>query len=459
MEFNRLLKLIQKYDRQGPRYTSYPTVPQWTDSFGEIDTRKKLKELQKNPNRKVALYTHLPFCEEKCYFCACNVVITKKKEIAQTYIQYLKKELSLLQEDLLNYEVSQLHWGGGTPTYLTPAQMEEVFGIYLKYFHLSSNAEISLEVDPRVTTLDHLKMLKSLGFNRLSMGVQDFDEKVQAAIHRNQTYEQTLTLHHQAKKLGFESINMDFVYGLPYQTQKGFQENLSRILELKPDRIAFYNYAHVPWMVPWQKLIPMASLPQADLKLELLCTALELFEKAGYVAIGFDHFALAKDELVSAQKEGTLRRNFMGYTTQRDTDLFGFGVSAIGELEDAYVQNQRKLAHYYKDLDQNKLPVMRGYGLNQDDLLRRDIIWELMCNLNLKISDIEEKHGISFFESFQKELNLCEELVADGFLEISKEKIQVTDIGRIFLRNICMVFDQYFQMQMEKSPKRYSRTV
>ena len=445
-----LLELIQKYDIQGPRYTSYPTVPHWTQNFSKEQYQHTLSSLKGNSTKTLALYTHIPFCEQKCYFCACNVVITRKKEQADRYLMYLKKELSLLGPSLPSLPVTQIHWGGGTPTYLTSAQMEKLFGEYKKYFSISPNAEISLELDPRVTTLEQLKTLRQLGFNRVSLGVQDFDPKVQEAIHRHQTEEQTRRVYEGCRELGFSSVNMDFVYGLPFQTQDTFEENLKMIVSLGPDRLAFYNYAHVPWHVPYQKFIPEHALPTPQLKVDLFETALSIFKDAQYVPIGLDHFAKSTDELVCAFNERTLRRNFMGYTTQKESLLLAFGVSSIGDLDDLYVQNSRKLADYYKALDEGKWPIAKGHVLTAEDKLRRSMIMELMCHLEVPLS---------WMESFEKEERELEPMVQEGFLKRDSQKLRVTELGRVFLRNIGMVFDAYLSKETLSSAKLYSRTI
>ncbi len=456
---NNLLELIQKYDTQGPRYTSYPTVPHWNQPFLAQDYQKKLRALQKKESQTLALYTHIPFCEEKCYFCACNVVITRKKEQADLYLKYVKKELALLVPFLAASPVTQIHWGGGTPTYLSCEQMEDLFHEYEKYFSISPSAEISLELDPRVTSYEQLKTLRHLGFNRVSMGVQDFDPKVQEAIHRHQTEEQTQKAYAWCRELGFSSVNMDFVYGLPFQTRDSFEKNLRTIVALGPDRLAFYNYAHVPWHVPYQKLIPEHALPTAHLKVELFESALSIFKEAQYLPIGLDHFAKSNDELIRAFETRTLRRNFMGYTTQKDSLLLAFGVSSISDVDDVYSQNFRKLSDYYRALDEDKWPVMKGHVLSPDDRLRRHVIMELMCALELSIPRVEKQFLISFSETFSKELLALKRMSEEGFLTMDSQKISVTELGRIFLRNICMVFDAYLSKEVLSSSKQYSRTI
>lgn len=449
MESQKLLKLIQKYDRSGPRYTSYPTLPQWKTVFEQEDLQNKTSSLKNIP---ISLYTHIPFCESKCYYCACNVIVTQKKEKADTYLNYIKKELDLISPNISHLPVSQIHWGGGTPTYLNCEQIVLLFKEYEKRFSILKEAEISLEIDPRVTTLEQLKVLRSLGFNRISLGVQDFDSHVQKAIHRNQTEEKTKYIYEKCRELGFRSLNMDFVYGLPFQTQKSFEKNLKTIIGFKPDRIAFYNYAHVPWQAPYQKFISETVLPSVEMRVKFLTTALQLFKEAGYLAIGLDHFARPEDDLVRAFEIHSLQRSFMGYTTQKAQYLFAFGVSAVSDLRDVYWQNFRKLSHYYKALDQGKWPMMQGHRLNEDDKLRRDIIMGFMCYLKVTIEP----------NAFSKELARLKEFEDDGILNINSNEITVTELGRIFLRNICMEFDAYFQSTNLPGtfvPKRYSKTL
>ncbi|MBI4041688.1 MAG: oxygen-independent coproporphyrinogen III oxidase [Deltaproteobacteria bacterium] len=447
------IPLIQKYNVQGPRYTSYPTVPHWSESIDATVFEDQLMSL--NNAQKHALYVHIPFCEARCHYCACNVVITKKKTEADRYLGYVFREIHKLREKVPNLALSQIHWGGGTPTYLTEAQIENLFSEIKKYFSVMSDAEISIEIDPRVTTASQLELLRELGFNRVSLGVQDFNEQVQAAIHRNQTYAQTQEIFDLCRSLDFLSINMDFVYGLPYQTQESFQKNLELILELKPDRLAVYNYAHVPWMVPHQKWIPEPALPDTISKINMNLAALKLFEEKAYHPIGMDHFALSTDELVLAQKAGSLRRNFMGYTTQKEAPLLAIGVSAIGEFGNAYVQNLRKLAAYYEAIDHDRWPLQRGMVLTKNDLLRKEIIMTLLCQLVVSIDLIQKKHEIDFFDYFHEEIATLSSFEKDGLLSLTKEHLHVLPLGRLFLRNMCMVFDDY----LEKNQKRHSRTL
>ena len=453
----KAISLIQKYDVMGPRYTSYPTVPQWNDTITSDDFDRLFSK--RDGYKTFALYTHIPFCEERCHFCACNVVITKQRENAESYLNYINKELLLYSPLLPKCWVTQIHWGGGTPTYLNEVQMENLFLEYQKYFSIDANAEISIEIDPRVTTVNQLKTLRRLGFNRISMGVQDFDEKVQSAIHRNQTEWQTQKIYEACRELSFRSVNMDFVYGLPFQTLESFEKNLKIIMALKPDRVAMYNYAHVPWMVPSQKYISVEALPSPALKLTFLQSALRLFETSGYLPVGMDHFARPQDELISALRTKTLRRNFMGYTTQKDSLLLAHGVSAIGDTGDFMVQNYRRLSDYYHALDESKLPLMKGHRLSANDQLRRHIIMELLCNFYFDITEVEKKFSISFFEYFSLEMTFLLEMQTEGLIDIQDESISVTSLGKLLIRNICMIFDDYYAAQKKISLKKYSKTI
>ncbi len=445
-----IFSLIQKYDVPGPRYTSYPTTPHWKEKIQEIDFKKAIEEA---PGKSIAIYTHIPFCEEKCFYCACNVVITKHKDKADEYIDMLKKEMALLHVPDLS--VTQIHWGGGTPTYLNLSQIESLFTEYKKYFSISDSAEISIEIDPRVTTLEQLKLLHQLGFNRVSLGVQDMNPQVQSAIHRNQTEVQTKTVFEWCRELGFKSINLDFVYGLPFQTEMSFKDSLDMIIDLSPDRLAFYNYAHVPWMVPWQKRISTDSLPKPELKFLFLSQIFQKFEEAGYIPIGMDHFAKKEDELVCAVENHTLRRNFMGYTTQKDALLFAFGLSAIGDYYTLYIQNFKKLPDYYRAIQNQTLPWMRGYHLSETDLMRRYVIMELLCHLIVKNEAFKQKFGFHLSDVFSRELGQLSEMVSEGLVEIDENGILITKLGRLFIRNIGMVFDEY----LKSCSPRYSRTV
>ncbi len=455
------LELLRRYDRPGPRYTSYPTAVEFHDGYGAAEYRAKLAEADTRVDEPLSVYVHLPFCTERCHYCGCNVVITKKTEIAARYLEYLHREIDLLARHLPNRRrVSQLHWGGGTPTYLDPRQMEALHAKLDEHFELEPDAEVAVEVDPRVTTSEQLRLLRELGFNRISIGVQDLTPEVQEAIGRHQTVEQTLACNDRCRELGFDSVNFDLVYGLPCQTLPRFRTSMDLVAGMRPDRLAIYSYAHVPWIRAHQKKMDSADLPNPETKLQLFSAAREMLLAAGYRAIGMDHFALPGDELVEALADRRLHRNFMGYTVKLGFDMLGLGVSAIGDVQASYAQNVRKLSLYYKALDADDFPVERGYELDADDCIRRAVIMQLMCNAHLKKRRIEKQFGIRFDQYFSGELErLCasDGPAADGLVRQDAERIDVTDKGRLFVRNIAMEFDRYLPQRKEKP--YFSRTV
>ena len=450
---------LLKYDRPGPRYTSYPTAPVWDESFGS--DRFKAKIIETNNGKDLpplSLYFHLPFCFSLCFYCGCNSIITKNRRNASDYISYLKREI----ENISNFvdkdrKVVQLHWGGGSPDFLNPSEMAELYGYITDNFTIEKDAEIGVELDPRETTHDHLKVLKGLGFNRISMGVQDFDPVVQKAVNRIQPEEITRRLVTWCRELGFYSINMDLIYGLPYQTLESFNKTSDMVIDINPDRIAVFNYAHVPWMKRHQKMMKEDTLPQGREKLEIFKMAIEKFTEAGYVYIGMDHFAKQKDELYTAQKQKTLYRNFQGYTTKAGCDLYGFGITSISMVGNCYAQNQKALTDYYSAIDSGIMAAYRGYELNHDDLLRRHIITRLMCDFELTKPDVEKRYGINFDGYFEKELKKLESFTDDGLLIMKPEKIEITDPGRILIRNIAMVFDVYLEAPGREM--KFSRTI
>lgn len=453
--------LLRQYDRPGPRYTSYPTAVEFNDSFDDSAYRGRLQAAASAQGEPLSLYTHLPFCEERCSYCGCMVIITQKREVAVRYLAYLEREIAMLAERLgSRRRIVQHHWGGGTPTYLEPAQMQRLHDVVSRYFEFDPEAEKAIEIDPRVTTREQLDLLRGLGFNRLSMGVQDFTPEVQEAIHRRQTERQTRELYEYARSVGFDSINVDLIYGLPRQGLETFRRTLASVVDMRPDRIAVYSYAHVPWLRPHQKQIDPATLPDAALKFELFGAAVETFLGGGYAAIGMDHFALPGDELAQAAAERRLHRNFMGYTTRPAPDMFGTGVSAIGDVRGAFAQNLKKLPPYYAAIDAGRFPIERGYALDSDDLLRRHVITQLMCNFHLDRRELEGRFGIDFERYFEAELH---ELsggagpVADGFLTIGRDALDVTPRGRLFVRNICMTFDRYLPAHAGRPV--FSRTI
>jgi oxygen-independent coproporphyrinogen III oxidase len=454
--------LLRKYDRPGPRYTSYPTAVEFHGGFDESAYRERLADAARRPEEPLSLYLHLPFCEARCSFCGCMVVITQKREVAARYLEYVHREIALLAQALgERRRVVQHHWGGGTPTYLSVDQIEALAAVVRRHFDVEKGAEVAIEVDPRVTTDEQLERLRALGFNRLSLGVQDLDPVVQEAVNRIQGEALTRGLFDTARRLGFESINVDLIYGLPFQTLEGFARTLDAVVAMRPDRLAVYSYAHVPWIRGNQRRIDPADLPPPSRKLELFLAATEAFLGAGYRPIGMDHFALPGDELAVAADAGKLHRNFMGYTTRPATDMVGAGVSAIGDVGGAFAQNTKKLSTYYATLDRDRFPVERGYPLDADDQVRRFVITELMCNLGLDVGRVEQRFGIEFSRYFATELGeLAAEggPVADGLVEVRPDRVQVTARGRLLVRNVCMTFDRYLRRKSADRPV-FSRTV
>jgi len=443
---------VRRFDRPGPRYTSYPTAVEFTEAVGEAAYRAKLAEANAlGADHPLSLYAHLPFCEHRCLFCGCHVVITPHMPVAEKYLEYLKREIDMLADQLPDRRlVSQLHWGGGTPTYFAPAQLEDLFTQITRYFRFADGAEIALEVDPRVTTRDHLEILSGLGFNRLSLGVQDLTPGVQVAIDRNQTYEQTVRLVETAREVGFtEGINIDLIYGLPEQEPRTFDENLGQVIGMRPDRVAVYSFAYVPWIRGHQKKLDPETLPSPEIKLELYLMAMERFLDAGYEPIGMDHFALPDDELAVAASEHRLHRNFMGYTVMPASDMVAVGISGIGEVRRAFFQNEKKLSTYYEALDAGRLPVARGYVLDDDDVIRQYVIHEIMCNFRVEKSDVEARFGVDFDTYLADSLRRLDDVRDAGFVEIDERGLRVTATGRLFVRNICMAFDRYLAAKQD----------
>ena len=453
--------LVRQYDRPGPRYTSYPTAVEFSPEFDEAAYRGRLQSAAARPDDPLSLYVHLPFCEERCSYCGCAMIATRHRQVATRYLPYLEREMALLAGMLGDRRrVVQLHWGGGTPTYFNPDELRWLRGAVGRYFDLENAAECAIEIDPRVTTGEQLATLRDLGFNRLSMGVQDLEAEVQAAIGRHQSENQTRGAYDFARAAGFASINVDLVYGLPRQGLASFTRTVETIVSMRPDRIAVYSYAHVPWMRPHQKRILQSDLPQPALKLELIGMATETFLRAGYVAIGMDHFALPDDELAVATRERRLHRNFMGYTTHPAPDVLGIGMSAIGDVCGAFAQNVKKLPAYYAALDEGRFPIERGYALSTDDMVRRAVISELMCNFHVDFTAIQARHGMPFSSYFAAELEALsgpEGPVSDGLLEINGASMTVTPRGRLFVRTICMHFDKY--LPAHRGQTVFSRTV
>lgn len=455
------LDLLKKYDRPGPRYTSYPTAVEFAGTFGPAEYTARLAEADRLAGA-LSLYAHLPFCEHRCTFCGCHVVITQDADVVTKYLGYLHREIDMLAAHLPNRrQVSQYHWGGGTPTHLTPSEMEALHRKVTDHFVLEPDAEVAVEVDPRHTSVEQINLLRTLGFNRLSMGVQDFDPDVQAAVDRNQTEAQTRTMYDLGRAKGFASINLDLIYGLPLQTKAKFGRTVDVVIGMRPDRVALYSYAHVPWIRAQQKWIEPKDLPSPEDKLQLFLDSRDRFLAAGYVEIGMDHFALPGDELAEARSKRRLHRNFMGYTVKMGSDMVAVGVSGIGDVRGAFSQNEKKLSRYYEVLDEGRLPVERGYPLDRDDLIRRETITRLMCNLWLDTPAIEREFGIVFADYFSAELAALrapDGPVVEGFVAIEPDHLEVVGLGRFFVRNIAMIFDRYLESRSGGKPV-FSRTV
>jgi oxygen-independent coproporphyrinogen-3 oxidase len=454
------IDLLKKYDKAGPRYTSYPTAPYFHKGIKESDYISHLEADDKVKSEEdLSLYFHLPFCDTLCYFCGCNMLITHNPAKIEEYIGYLEKEMSLISGRISKKrKVIQLHWGGGTPTYLSPDQIRRLGKIIRDHFDFRENAEVSVEIDPRELTREHMVALKEAGFNRCSMGVQDFDPKVQKTVNRVQPESITRQAIEWANELGFVSLNLDLMYGLPFQTVEKYADTLRRIIDISPDRLAVFNYAHLPSMIKHQRLIKDEWLPGPDEKLRLLKLAIETLTDAGYVYIGMDHFAKPEDSLSIALREGTLYRNFQGYSTHAGLNMLAFGMSSISQLSDLYVQNEKDLRNYYKALDENRLPVMRGVELTTDDILRREVITEIMCNFKLEKSAVEKKYGIEFDTYFADALAELPSFAEDGLLILNDGEIIITEAGRLLIRNIAMNFDAYL-MKKDGDKPQFSRTV
>jgi len=451
-------EFLARYNRPGPRYTSYPTAPVWNDSFGPADLEKVHEEAQRAKS-PVSLYMHIPFCESLCLFCACNVIIQKDKRVSPPYLDILKREVEHISRSVSSDRpVVQFHWGGGTPTYLTPAQIEELFGFTREHFTFAPDAEIGIEVDPRVTSREHLETLRKLGFNRLSMGIQDFHPLVQKTINRVQPFELTADLIQSARALGFESVNVDLIYGLPYQTAETFAHTVEQILELTPDRVALFSYAHVPWLKKQQNSFE-GHLPEGLQKFEIFRTGLLKFLESGYLYIGMDHFAKPGDELAVSQQNRTLHRNFQGYTTKAGADLYGMGITAISAIQNAYAQNQRDIPSWEKAVNERGIATMRGYHLSDDDRLRRAVINRLLCHTMVLKQEISREFGIDFDSYFADELTRLEAFREDGLAVLHPGEIRTTWLGRIFIRNLAMIFDPYLERQHLNAKPLFSKTL
>jgi oxygen-independent coproporphyrinogen-3 oxidase len=439
------LDLIRRYDQSGPRYTSYPTAVEFDESF-DASAYRAACERSNHSGRPLSLYFHIPFCDTVCFYCACNKIATKDRSLAPPYLERVHRELAL-QSELFDSSrvVEQLHWGGGTPTFLSHDQMTELMDVTRRHFTLAGDdvGEYSIEIDPREADAAGVALLRRLGFNRMSLGVQDFDPRVQAAVNRIQTEAETMAVLDAARAEGFRSISIDLIYGLPYQTPESFARTLERIIAVDPERLSVFNYAHLPERFKPQRRINEADLPAPEVKLDILQSTIERLTDAGYVYIGMDHFARPDDELALAQQAGTLYRNFQGYSTHADCDLIGIGVTSIGKIDNTYGQNRRGLEEYYADLDAGRLPVFRGIELTRDDLIRRDMITRLICHFELDIPSAEAAWGIRFEEYFADALMKLRDMAGDGLLELDARQIRILPRGRLLVRNICMAFDAY----------------
>jgi len=449
--------LIRKYDVAGPRYTSYPTALQFESGFGSREYESYL--LERPPAiGPLSLYVHIPYCRNICYYCACNKIVTRDSEVAERYIVALEKEIALLSRHFdRRRRVTQLHWGGGTPTFLSPAELTRLMHGLAKHFSLidSPEREYSIELDPRAVDPGTIALLKGLGFNRVSMGVQDFDPAVQRAINRIQPYDMVETLVDAVRQMRFKSLSFDLIYGLPLQSPGTMEKTLAQVISLDPDRISCYSYAHLPDMFKSQRSIDRMQLPTADAKLEILHTIIDTLIDAGYLYVGMDHFVKPSDELAQALHDGTLQRNFQGYSTQLAPELLGIGVSSISSTRDLYCQNVKTVDEYYAMLEQDKLPVQRGLRLSAEDRLRRDVIMQLICRMGIDTTETGERHGVDFQSHFARELAVLEDMGREGLVSIEGSRIHVTAAGRPLVRNICMVFDAY----LDPSRQRFSRTI
>lgn len=455
-------ELLSKYATSAPRYTSYPTAVDWSASFDAARYPKLLEQVA-GTGEPLSVYVHLPFCRELCLFCGCNVVISQNTNRYDAYLDRLEAEFATVRASGIGERrVRQYHWGGGTPTQLDLARLERVQAAFEKTFRLDGDAEVAIEVDPRVTTREQIAFLAAHGFNRISMGVQDFEPAVQAAIHRVQSEEETRAVVDAAREHGIASVNVDLIYGLPLQTPASFEKTVQRVLDMRPERVALFHYAHVPWLKRHQTAIEIDAAPQSDAKFSIFRRSVEQFTAAGYVYIGLDHFAVPKDELAVAMREERLQRNFMGYTTRRGSDLVALGVSSIGDVAGCYVQNAPKEFDYEAAVQEKGHAANRGHELTPDDRLRRDVILGLMCNGVLRKSTIESAHGISFDETFARELGELAALADDGLVVLERDAIRLTALGQMFMRNVALPFDRYFRERKAKGQDgtpTFSRTL
>jgi oxygen-independent coproporphyrinogen-3 oxidase len=453
------IDLIRRYDKAGPRYTSYPTAVQFHEDFDEAAYRHYAQHSNSTSAKPLSLYIHIPFCDTACFYCACNKIATKNHSLVGPYLAHLYREIAL-QGNLFNPDrpVTQLHWGGGTPTFLNHAEMRQLIATLAHHFQLLDNdqGEYSIEIDPRKVKTDTITQLRELGFNRMSLGVQDFDPKVQKAVNRIQSEEETMTILQAARQQGFKSISIDLIYGLPHQTVDSFAKTLDKIIAVTPDRLSVFNYAHLPALFKPQRRIQENDLPTPSEKLNILHYTIDRLTQANYIYIGMDHFARPDDELAIAQRQGTLYRNFQGYSTHAHCDLIGLGTTSISKVGDSYSQNVKTLDEYYTRLDAGHIPVFRGIALNSDDKLRRAIITQLICHFTLDIPAIEQEYQVDFKDYFAAEWKQLDTFQTDGLLTYDDDHINILPAGRLLVRNICMLFDLYLRKNTEQ---RFSKVI
>lgn len=445
--------LLLRHDKPGPRYTSYPTAPVWREDLPVQDFEAALRRVR----TPASVYVHIPFCVEQCTFCACNMVVAGRREPGTRYLDDLERYVGSMPLAADRIDVTRIHLGGGTPTWLSVAELERLYEILLRRFRPIDGAELSVEADPEVTSDAQLEALAAIGVNRLSMGVQSFDPRVLAAVNRPQQHTRVHGILDRCRALGMKGTNLDLMYGLPFQDEASFRDTLDKTLAMRPDRLAVFSYAHVPWLKAHQRFIDEGALPDPSAKMGLFLQALRVLTDAGYQFIGMDHFALPDDELATAQRDERLHRNFMGYTTRPDVELIGIGMSAISELDDLYVQVRSKLAHWWRAIEKGAPLIEKGWRLSAEDKLRRDAISRLMCNLVLPFAPIEDKHGIRFADHFASEIQALTPLEAEGLVTVDPHAIRVTPLGRLLVRNVAMVFDPY--LKSTTSTPRFSRTV
>jgi oxygen-independent coproporphyrinogen III oxidase len=460
-DFNKIdVDILKKFNQPGPRYTSYPTAPLFSPEFTAEDfTREVIETNSKSNGSDLSLYFHFPFCEKLCYFCGCNMMVTSDRRMIREYNEYLKREIELLSPLISKTrKVGQLHFGGGTPSYLAPDEIRDIGSFIKSKFDFAEDIEASVEIDPRGLTREHLKAFREIGFNRTSFGVQDFNLQVQEAINRVQSEEMTRQTVSWARELGYKSVNLDLIYGLPHQTLEGFNETVEKIIDISPERIAVFNYAHVPWLKKHQNVIPADALPSPDERLNILKMTIEKLIGAGYEYIGLDHFAKPTDELAVAQKNNTLYRNFQGYSTKAGCDVYAFGLSAISQFQNIYAQNLKNLKDYYRRVDEGSAATNVGYRMTRDDHIRKETIMRLMCHLEIDKRDIEARFNINFDEYFATDIKKLDVFIRDGLLENGAEKIKITGSGILIIRNVAMCFDAHLEKMAKEKPV-FSKTV